>query len=161
MFSALRTSVSAASRFNLKALSSQQARDFCIKAVYVGNLPWSTQDTDVQKAFSMFGTIDSVHIPRFEDGRMKGYGFVRYIVGERPAEGTEGPLIPTVEEIDACTNIINNVVEKMNGVDFMGRTLRVSQTKSSANPQRNNEARDQQSFSSNNSYRRDNGSSDF
>ncbi|OLY78737.1 putative RNA-binding protein RbpD [Smittium mucronatum] len=130
MFSAARNALTAASRSGLaRTVGSTQSRDFCIKAVYVGNLPWATQEPDLKKTFEIFGNIDSIHIPRFEDGRMKGYAFVRYIVGERPPVDSADSLPPSIQEIEQATVLVNDVVEKMNGVDFMGRSLRVSQTK--------------------------------
>ncbi|PVU86495.1 hypothetical protein BB559_004283 [Furculomyces boomerangus] len=103
------------------------SRQFCVKSIYVGNLPWATTEEDLRQSFTAYGNVDSVVIPKYEDGKTKGYGFVSYIYGERP-ESTElsTPSPPTVEEIDACTKIINNAIDKMNGVEFMGRSLRVS-----------------------------------
>ncbi|PVU86493.1 hypothetical protein BB559_004281 [Furculomyces boomerangus] len=103
------------------------SRQFCIKSVYVGNIPWATTEDDLRKIFGVYGKVDTIYIPRSEDGKIKGYGFIRYIFGERPESGEfNSTHFPTADEIDACTEIIKNVTEKMNGVDFMGRSLRVS-----------------------------------
>ncbi|PVU96675.1 hypothetical protein BB559_002297 [Furculomyces boomerangus] len=121
---ALRTKIAP---FTSKFLTN--SRQFCIKAIYVGNLPWAASETDLKEAFGIYGNIDSVYLPRFEDGRTKGYGFVRYIVGERPPSGElNATHFPTAEEIDSCTEIVKNAAEKMNGLDFMGRALRVAIT---------------------------------
>ena len=45
--------------------------------IYVGNLSYSTSDTELRNAFSEFGQVDDVRV--IEDrgtGRSKGFGFV-------------------------------------------------------------------------------------
>ncbi|MDP1655288.1 MAG: RNA-binding protein [Hylemonella sp.] len=45
--------------------------------LYVGNLPYSFRDEDLQKAFSQFGTVSSAKVMMERDtGRSKGFGFV-------------------------------------------------------------------------------------
>jgi len=45
--------------------------------LYVGNLPYSVRDEDLQQAFSQFGTVSSAKVMMERDtGRSKGFGFV-------------------------------------------------------------------------------------
>ena len=45
--------------------------------LYVGNLPYSVRDEDLQQAFGEFGTITSAKVMMERDtGRSKGFGFV-------------------------------------------------------------------------------------
>ncbi len=45
--------------------------------LYVGNLPWSTTDSDLMTMFGEFGTVDSASvITDRETGRSRGFAFV-------------------------------------------------------------------------------------
>lgn len=45
--------------------------------LYVGNLPYSFRDDDLQQAFSQYGTVASAKVMMERDtGRSKGFGFV-------------------------------------------------------------------------------------
>ena len=45
--------------------------------LYVGNLPYSVQDSDLQQSFGQFGTVTSAKVMMDrETGRSKGFGFV-------------------------------------------------------------------------------------
>ncbi len=45
--------------------------------LYVGNLPYSTRDEDLQQQFSAFGSVSSAKVMMDRDtGRSKGFGFV-------------------------------------------------------------------------------------
>ena len=45
--------------------------------LYVGNLPYSFRDEDLQQAFSQFGSVTSAKVMMERDtGRSKGFGFV-------------------------------------------------------------------------------------
>jgi len=45
--------------------------------LYVGNLPWSYSDGDMQQAFAQFGEVASAKVMTDRDtGRSKGFGFV-------------------------------------------------------------------------------------
>ncbi|PVU95263.1 hypothetical protein BB561_001929 [Smittium simulii] len=123
MFSALTRRVN----FARASALVQTKRDFCVKALYVGNIPWTAQEDDLSKLFSNFGKIDNIHMPRLDDGRLKGFAFVRYIIGERPVDAEEGSIIiPTTEEIQQCDAIIKDAIEKTDGIEFLGRSLRVN-----------------------------------
>ena len=45
--------------------------------LYVGNLPYSYRDSDMEQAFSQFGSVYSAKVMMERDtGRSKGFGFV-------------------------------------------------------------------------------------
>jgi RNA recognition motif-containing protein len=45
--------------------------------LYVGNLPYTTRDDDIQQAFSPFGTVASAKVMIERDsGRSRGFAFV-------------------------------------------------------------------------------------
>ena len=45
--------------------------------LYVGNLPYSFGDSDMQQAFGQYGTVSSAKVMMERDtGRSKGFGFV-------------------------------------------------------------------------------------
>ena len=45
--------------------------------LYVGNLPYSVRDSDLEQAFSQFGVVTSAKVMMERDtGRSKGFGFV-------------------------------------------------------------------------------------
>jgi len=84
--------------------------------IYVGNLPWSSNDEDLRGAFEAFGTVDSAKvITDRESGRSRGFGFV-----EMPDD-------------DAA----RAAIEGMNDKDFQGRTLRVNEARPRTDRPRN------------------------
>jgi cold-inducible RNA-binding protein len=45
--------------------------------LYVGNLPYSFRDSDMEQAFSQYGSVQSAKVMMDRDsGRSKGFGFV-------------------------------------------------------------------------------------
>lgn len=47
------------------------------KKLYVGNLPYSVRDSDLEQSFSQFGAVTSAKVMMERDtGRSKGFGFV-------------------------------------------------------------------------------------
>ena len=77
------------------------------KSIYVGNLPWSATEEQVQTLFAEYGSVLSVKLVNDrETGRARGFGFVEM---EDPA---------AVAAIEALDNTI-----------FGGRTLRVNEAK--------------------------------
>jgi RNA recognition motif-containing protein len=77
------------------------------KTIYVGNIPWTTNEDELKTYFSEVGEIISVRIiTERATGRSKGYGFVE--VAEEDAEA---------------------VVEQMNGKELGGRKLVVNEAK--------------------------------
>lgn len=73
--------------------------------IYVGNLPYSAEESALEAAFAEFGNVENVKIIRdFETGRSKGFGFVTMNEKEEAEEA----------------------IEAMNGADFEGRPLKVN-----------------------------------
>ena len=88
------------------------------KKLYVGNLPFSTNEDEVRDLFAPYGEVQSVNlIVDRETGRLRGFGFV-----EMNEEGA------------------TSAMEALNGKDFGGRDLRVNeaQERRSSGPRRNN-----------------------
>ncbi|MBK0393674.1 RNA-binding protein [Ramlibacter sp. CrO1] len=76
--------------------------------LYVGNLPYSFSDSDMQQAFEAFGSVTSAKVIMDRDsGRSKGFGFVE--MGS-PAEAQAA-------------------IEGMNGRDMGGRGLVVNEAR--------------------------------
>lgn len=76
--------------------------------LYVGNLSFSTQEQDLNDAFSAFGTVDSVNIINDrETGRSKGFGFVEMNNNQEA----------------------KTAIAELDGKDLGGRNLKVSEAK--------------------------------
>ena len=76
--------------------------------IYVGNLPYTITETDLQEAFGAFGQVESVNIIKDKySGESKGFGFVE---------------MPTKDEAQAA-------IEALNGKEFKGRTLNVNEAR--------------------------------
>jgi cold-inducible RNA-binding protein len=79
--------------------------------LYVGNLPYSVTEESLTTYFAQAGTVTSAKIVNDRDsGRSKGFGFVEM-----------------ASEAEASA-----AIEQLNGKEFEGRTLRISE----ANPPR-------------------------
>ena len=75
--------------------------------IYVGNLPYSVTDGELQDLFAQFGEVTSARvISDRETGRAKGFGFV--------------------EMRDSAE--ANKAIEALNGTDMNGRALRVNES---------------------------------
>ena len=76
-----------------------------MKKIYVGNLPWSTNDTELRDFFSAYGEVHSARVITDRDtGRSRGFGFVE------------------MEDADA-----QRAISEANGASFGGRNLRVNE----------------------------------
>ena len=76
-----------------------------MKKLYVGNLPWSVDDGELESMFSALGTVHSARvITDRESGRSRGFGFV---------------------ELD--DEVASKAIEELNGNDVGGRPLRVNE----------------------------------
>lgn len=81
------------------------------KKLYVGNLPYSISDADLNDEFSKFGQVDSVKIITDRDtGRSKGFAFVE-MSSEDEAE---------------------TAITKLNGSELGGRAITVNEAKPQA-----------------------------
>ena len=75
--------------------------------IYVGNLPFSTDEESVRSLFAQHGDVQDVNlISDRETGRFRGFGFVEMADG------------------DAET-----AIQELNGQSLDGRTLRVSEAR--------------------------------
>ena len=78
------------------------------KVLYVGNLPYSVDESSLESSFASCGTVTSCRVVTDRDtGRSKGFGFVE---------------MSTDEEA-------NSAIDKMNGYELDGRSLRVSEAR--------------------------------
>ena len=63
--------------------------------LYVGNLPYSVRDSDLEQAFGQFGAVTSAKVMMERDtGRSKGFGFVE-MASDPEAQAAAGLLIET------------------------------------------------------------------
>ncbi len=77
------------------------------KMVFVGNVPFSASEDDVRSLFEEIGTVNEVKmIVDNETGRFRGFGFV------------------DMDDVDA-----DKAMEQLDGKEFGGRTLRVSEAR--------------------------------
>lgn len=78
------------------------------KKIYIGNLSFQTDDQSLRDLFSQFGDVESAKIVMDRDsGRSKGFAFVEM-----------------TEEAHA-----DAAIAKLNGSEFSGRALNVSEAK--------------------------------
>ncbi|VTR94765.1 rna-binding protein : RNP-1 like RNA-binding protein OS=Planctomyces limnophilus (strain ATCC 43296 / DSM 3776 / IFAM 1008 / 290) GN=Plim_1587 PE=4 SV=1: RRM_1 [Gemmata massiliana] len=76
------------------------------KNLYVGNLPFTTTQADLEQLFGQYGTVTKVQvISDRETGRSRGFGFVEMSSGAEEA------------------------VAAMNGAEYQGRRLTVNEAK--------------------------------
>ncbi|MFN3496611.1 MAG: RNA recognition motif domain-containing protein [Hydrogenophaga sp.] len=76
--------------------------------LYVGNLPYTVRDEDLQQAFSAFGSVNSAKVMMERDtGRSKGFGFVEM--------GSDAEA--------------QSAIEGMNGQSLGGRSLVVNEAR--------------------------------
>ena len=77
------------------------------KSIYVGNLPWSATEEEVQGLFATHGKVLSVKlITDRETGRARGFGFVE------------------MDDADASA-----AIEALDNSSYGGRTLRVNEAR--------------------------------
>lgn len=78
------------------------------RKLYVGNLPYETNETDLQDLFGQHGAVDSVRVMRdMATGRARGFAFVE---------------MSTDEEAQAA-------IDALNEHDFGGRALTVNEAR--------------------------------
>lgn len=76
--------------------------------IYVGNLPFSATESEIESLFSEYGQVERVSlISDRETGRPRGFGFVEMV------NDNEG----------------RSAIEGVNGVDLDGRTLTVNEAR--------------------------------
>jgi RNA recognition motif-containing protein len=78
-----------------------------VKTIYIGNLPISASEDEVETLFGQHGKVASVSlVSDGETGHSRGFGFVEMT----PEDAT-------------------NAIGALDGVDFLGRTLRVNEAR--------------------------------
>jgi RNA recognition motif-containing protein len=81
------------------------------RKLYVGNLPYETDEAALQDLFAQAGTVDTIHVMRDRDtGRARGFAFVEMAT-----------------EADA-----QNAINQLNEKPFGGRTLAVNEARPQA-----------------------------
>jgi len=76
--------------------------------IYVGNLPWSVADADLEEMFAKIGPVQSAQVVTDRDtGRSRGFGFV---------------------EMDQQDG--NKAIAELNGHEIDSRALRVNEAQS-------------------------------
>jgi RNA recognition motif-containing protein len=76
--------------------------------IFVGNLPFSATEADLNGLFSEFGAVDSVAIiTDRETGRSRGFGFVELAADARAQDA----------------------IRDLDGVDLQGRNIKVNEAK--------------------------------
>ncbi len=82
-----------------------------MKKIYVGNLPFTATESELNSLFSEYGTVQKVDlITDRETGRPRGFGFV---------------------EMDAAG--ADKAIKALDNKDFNGRTLKVNEAKPRSN----------------------------
>ncbi|MBV1727675.1 MAG: RNA-binding protein [Candidatus Desulforudis sp.] len=77
------------------------------RTLYVGNLPWSTQAEDLERAFAEYGEVVSSRIiTDRQTGRSRGFGFVE------------------VKDEDA-----ESMISALNGAEMSGRVITVNEAR--------------------------------
>ncbi len=75
--------------------------------IYIGNLPYTTDEDAISKLFGEYGEVSSVKLITDRDtGRLKGFGFI---------------------EMDDAGG--NQAIEKLDGMELEGRNIKVNQAK--------------------------------
>jgi RNA recognition motif-containing protein len=78
-----------------------------VRTLYVGNLPWATNDTELARAFEAHGqVISSRIITDRQTGRSRGFGFV-----------------------EVADEDVDKIISAMNGTEFGNRILTVNEAK--------------------------------
>jgi len=79
-----------------------------VKQIYIGNIPYSKTEEDVQDLFAEFGEVTSVQFVSDRDtGRFRGFGFVEMADG----------------------NSADEAISNLEGKELDGRTLRVNEAR--------------------------------
>lgn len=71
--------------------------------LFIGNLSWDTTWQELKDHFATVGDVQYSNVAVGRDGRKKGFGFIRFATAEEASKA----------------------IEKMNGVEFMGRNIEV------------------------------------
>lgn len=76
--------------------------------IYVGNLPFTSTEADLERLFGEYGTVDSAAVITDRDtGRSRGFGFVEM----------------------SSADEARRAIEELNGSDMNGRALTVNEAR--------------------------------
>lgn len=76
--------------------------------IYVGNLPFSSTEADLERLFGEYGTVDSAAVITDRDtGRSRGFGFVEM----------------------SSADDARRAIDELNGSDLNGRALTVNEAR--------------------------------
>lgn len=76
--------------------------------IYVGNLPFTSTEADLERLFGEYGTVDSAAVITDRDtGRSRGFGFVEM----------------------SSADEARRAIEELNGNDMNGRALTVNEAR--------------------------------
>ena len=82
-----------------------------MKRIYVGNLPWSSDDASLRELFETIGSVQSAAVIKDrETGRSRGFGFIE------------------MDDSDA-----DKAISELNGREVDGRELRVNEARERPN----------------------------
>ncbi len=85
------------------------------KKLFIGNLSYNATEEELNDLFARFGEINSVKIVKdFESGKSKGFGFIEM-----------------ANEAEA-----NVAIQNLNGYEYKGRALKLSEAKENSNGNR-------------------------
>lgn len=95
------------------------------KKLYVGNLAYETNNDDLEKAFAVFGTVESANVLTDRDtGRSKGFGFVEMSSESEANAAIEGLNGTNLSGRDVVVNIAKPQEKRSAGRSFGGSNNR-------------------------------------
>lgn len=95
------------------------------KKLFVGNLPFSTTQEDLEKVFAEFGELVSVNIITDRmSGRPKGFAFVEYATEEAAQAAVDGMAGKQIGERDAIVNLARPRAPRTDGGGSFNRDRR-------------------------------------
>ena len=84
--------------------------------LYVGNLPYSMRDDDLQQHFARFGQVSSAKVMMDRDtGRSKGFGFVEMSSGAEAQSAIKGMNGQSFDGRDMVVNLARPREERPGG----------------------------------------------
>ena len=87
--------------------------------LYVGNLPWSTGEAELEEMFSAIGAVSSANVITDRDtGRSRGFGFV-----------------------EMSNDDAKRAIEELNGNEVDGRAIRVNEAEEKRRDSRGGDSR--------------------
>ncbi|OMH86375.1 hypothetical protein AX774_g61 [Zancudomyces culisetae] len=107
-------------------LNCASKRTFCCACLHIKGLPWDITEDKLFTHFNQFGSINHIGLPKYPDGRHKGYAFVSYSVGERPLPGSyeaSYQQFPSEQEFKQMESILSSAISGTDKQELWGRTV--------------------------------------